>query len=81
MTINRDIEGVLDQWLAERPIEVAERVLDEVADRIGRQSQRPGWSLRWQRPQLRAGIAAAARNVLRFVCICESLQETRHAGC
>ena len=67
MTSNRDIEVVLDQWLAERPIEVAERVLDDVADRIGRQSQRPGWSLRWQRPQLRAGIAAAAVIVLLIV--------------
>ena len=69
MTSKRDIEGVLDQWLAERPVEVAERVLDEVAGRIGRQSQRPGWSLRWQRPQLRAGMAVAAVIALLIVAL------------
>ena len=69
MTSSRDIEGVLDQWLGERPVEVAERVLDEVADRIGRQSQRPHWSLRWQRPHLRAGMAAAAVISLLIVAL------------
>jgi hypothetical protein len=43
MTSERDIERVLDLWLAERPVEVAERVLEDVADRITRQPQHPAW--------------------------------------
>ena len=43
MTSERDIEKVLDRWLAERPTQVADRVLDEVADRIGREPQQPAW--------------------------------------
>ena len=43
MTSERDIERVLDHWFAERPTQVADRVLDEVADRIARQPQQPAW--------------------------------------
>ena len=43
MTNDRDIERILDHWLAERPTQVADRVLDEVADRIARHPQRPAW--------------------------------------
>ena len=35
MTSERDIERILDHWFTERPTQVADRVLDEVADRIG----------------------------------------------
>ena len=45
MTSERDIERILDHWFAERPTQVADRVLDAVSDRIGRQSQRPSWRL------------------------------------
>jgi hypothetical protein len=31
MTSERDIERVLDHWFAERPTQVADRVLEEVA--------------------------------------------------
>jgi hypothetical protein len=48
MTSDRDIERVLDRWFAERPAQVADRVLDEVADRIARQSQPPAWRLPWR---------------------------------
>jgi len=43
MTSDRDIEQVLDRWFTERPTGVADRVLDGVADRIGRQPQQPAW--------------------------------------
>ena len=43
MTSERDIERLLDRWFTERPTEVADRVLDEVADRIGRLPQRRAW--------------------------------------
>ena len=43
MTSERDIERVLDHWFTERPTQVADRVLDEVADRIARQPQQPAW--------------------------------------
>jgi hypothetical protein len=48
MTSDRDIERRLDHWFAERPTAVAERVLDEVADRIGRQPQQPAWRVSWR---------------------------------
>jgi hypothetical protein len=41
MTSERDIERVLDHWFTERPTQVADRVLDEVAERIGREPQQP----------------------------------------
>ena len=43
MTSDRDIEPILDRWLTERPTQVADRVLDEVADRIARQPQQLAW--------------------------------------
>jgi hypothetical protein len=43
MTSDRDIERILDHWLTERPTQVADRVLDEVADRIARHPQQPAW--------------------------------------
>jgi hypothetical protein len=45
MTSERDIERILDRWFVDRPTEVSERVLDDVAGRISRQRQRPGWRL------------------------------------
>jgi hypothetical protein len=46
MNYQRDIERLLDNWLAEGPTVVADRVIDVVADRIERQSQRATWRLR-----------------------------------
>jgi hypothetical protein len=48
MTRERDIDRILDLWFAERPTEVADRVLDEVADRIGHQPQQPSWLVLWR---------------------------------
>ena len=43
MTSDRDIDRILDHWFTERPMDVADRVLDGVSDRIGRQPQHPAW--------------------------------------
>ena len=45
MTHEREIERVLDRWLADGPTEAPDRVFDAVIDRIERQSQRPVWRL------------------------------------
>jgi hypothetical protein len=46
MTTERDIERILDTWLADGPNAVADRVLDVVTDRIEHQPQRSTWHLR-----------------------------------
>ena len=48
MKPDRDIERLLDRWFADGPMEVPDRVIDVVADRIGRQPQRPAWRLLWR---------------------------------
>lgn len=48
MKPDRDIERLLDSWFADGPIEVPDRVIDVVADRIARQPQRPAWRLNWK---------------------------------
>lgn len=45
MNPDRDFDRLLDQWFADGPREVADRVVGQVADRIERQSQRPAWRL------------------------------------
>jgi hypothetical protein len=48
MTPDRDIERLLDRWLADGPTEVADRVIDQVGDRIARHSLRPAWRVSWR---------------------------------
>jgi hypothetical protein len=48
MTSQRDIERILDNWLRDGPDDVADRVIDAVADRIEHQSQRPAWQVHWR---------------------------------
>jgi hypothetical protein len=62
MTTNRDFERLLDGWFADGPNEVADRVIDDVADRIARQPQHPAWRLRWRTPMspITKLVAAAA---------------------
>lgn len=43
MTSKRDIERILDEWLADGPTEAPNRVLATVEERIGRQPQQPAW--------------------------------------
>jgi hypothetical protein len=69
MTSERDIERVLDHWFTERPTQVPDRVLDEVADRIGREPQQTAW-LPWRDSHVIANIkplAAVAAVVLMAV--------------
>ncbi len=48
MTSERDTERLLDEWLSDGPTVAADRVIDNVAGRIGRQSQRPAWLVSWR---------------------------------
>jgi hypothetical protein len=43
MTDDRELGRLLDRWFEDGPIEAADRVIDVVADRIGRQPQVPAW--------------------------------------
>lgn len=65
MTVDRDLERLLDTWLADGPSVAPDRVLDAVADRIDRQGQRPAWRLQpWRFPTmstpLRFAVAVGA---------------------
>jgi hypothetical protein len=71
MTTNRDLERLLDAWFADGPSEVADRVIDDVADRIERQPQYPAWRLRpWRTlmsPTFKLVAAAAAVLVVAVI--------------
>ena len=45
MTHDRDLDRLLDAWFADGPSEPPDRVIDDLADRIHRQPQRPAWRL------------------------------------
>jgi hypothetical protein len=60
MTEQRDLDRLLDQWFGDGPNEVPDRVLDVVAARIGRQSQRPAWRIDWRIIHVNRTIGAAA---------------------
>jgi hypothetical protein len=68
MTHDRDIERLVSHWLDDGPSQIPDRVIDEMADRIGRQRQRPAWRVRWKeltmRPQALAAAALAAGVIL-----------------
>lgn len=71
MTHDREIEQVLDRWLADGPVQAPDRVLDVVAERIGRQRQRPAWRLTWRQtsmnPKVRIAAVVAAIAVIAVV--------------
>jgi hypothetical protein len=73
MTQQRDIERLLDLWFSDGPTERPDRVIDVVADRIERQSQRPAWRFHLREihasTMLRAGIAVAAVVVVAFMAL------------
>jgi hypothetical protein len=70
MTSDRDIERVLDHWFTERPTQVADRVFDDVADRIARQRQRPEWRLQtWRFPTMSTPIKLVAVGAALLVVI------------
>ena len=60
MTKERDFERLLDQWLSDGPTESPDRVLEAVADRIERQSQRPAWRLHRRLIPMTTPLKAAA---------------------
>ena len=60
MTRERDIERLLDTWFRDGPTDAPDRIVDAVADRIGRQSQRPAWRLDWRRYTMNPSIKLAA---------------------
>jgi hypothetical protein len=60
MTQPRDIERLLDQWFADGSSVAPDRVVDIVADRIGRQPQRPAWRLDWRHHSMTTTIKLAA---------------------
>ena len=59
MTHERDIDRLLDRWFADGPIEVADRVVLDAADRIDRQPQRPAWRF-LRRPTLMTSTSRLA---------------------
>ena len=48
MTDDRDLTLTLEAWLQEGPDQMPDRVADVVRGRIGRQGQRPSWSVDWK---------------------------------
>jgi hypothetical protein len=50
MTSDRDIERLLDRWLDDGPSIAPDRIIANVAARIGLQRQRPVWRLPWRDP-------------------------------
>ncbi len=70
MIQERDIERVLDQWLAVGPTESPDRVLTVVVDRIGRQGQRSAWRFpRWDLPVTTSRRLGAALAVLLLAVV------------
>jgi hypothetical protein len=61
MTHDRDTERILDLWFADGPTQAPDRVIDVVADRIGRQPQRPGRRLHpWRDIHVNTNLKIAA---------------------
>jgi hypothetical protein len=61
MTLDRDLDHVLDAWLTDGPTIVADRVIDGVAVRIVHQRQRPAWRLRaWRSYGMSTTLRAVA---------------------
>ena len=58
MTADRDIERLLDTWLADGPMQVSDHAFDEAVGRVHRQRQRPAWRLLWKEPRMSAPLKA-----------------------
>jgi hypothetical protein len=56
MTSDRDIERLLDAWLTDGPLRVADRVIDDAAARIAHQPQRRAWRLLWRDQTMNADL-------------------------
>ncbi len=61
MNESRDLNRLLDAWFAEGPVQVADRVIDDTANRIARQRQLPAWRLRsWRFPTMSTPLKLVA---------------------
>lgn len=86
MTSQRDIDRLLDRWLGDGPTQVADRVLDSVADRIGSEPQLSGWRVTWRESNVNrnlmplAGLAAAAAIIVVAIVGYNSLAQQPSIG-
>ena len=48
MSADRDIERLLDTWLADGPMQVSDHAFDEAVGRLHRQRQRHAWRVSWR---------------------------------
>lgn len=60
MNERSDMDRVLRHWFADGPSEMPDRVVDTVADRIGRQRQRRSWRLPWRPFDMNSAIKIGA---------------------
>jgi len=60
MRSDRQIQHVVDRWLADGSDRAPDRVLDMVAYRIERVDQRPAWRLHWRSAPMNTGTGIAA---------------------
>lgn len=60
MTPDRELERLLATWFDDGPREASDRVVDTVAERIARQSQRPAWRLRWKEVNVTSRVRMVA---------------------
>lgn len=71
MNERSDLDRVLRHWFDDGPSTMPDRVVDVVADRIGRQRQRPAWRLLWRPYEMntiiKVGAALAAVLVVAVV--------------
>jgi hypothetical protein len=63
------IDVLLRHWFADGPTTMPDRVVDVVADRIGRERQRPAWRLPWRLPVNPTYKVAAAMAAVVVVAI------------
>jgi hypothetical protein len=82
MNEHSDMDRVLRNWFESGPSSMPDRVVDVVADRIGRERQRPAWRLRWRPYQMNSTvkIAAALAAVLVLAVVGWNLMPGRSGG-
>jgi hypothetical protein len=82
MTQSRDIERLLDAWLAEGPMQVPDRVFDDAVVRLRREPARRPWHLPWRNHEMTVPIrlAAAAVAIVAIVGVGLALNLTSNVG-
>jgi hypothetical protein len=69
MTDERDIERILEHWLADGPSRSPDRIFEAVAERIERQPQRPAWRIDLRTIDMNKLLAAAAIAAVLVVAV------------